>query len=87
MSDGFLDIVAPEPADVASPCVNVCVIGDDGLCAGCARTLAEIADWSGASWDERRAVLAALPGRREPADERCLVTPAAVPGSTAGEPG
>jgi predicted Fe-S protein YdhL (DUF1289 family) len=33
-------------ADVISPCVSVCRMGDDGLCAGCLRTLAEIAGWS-----------------------------------------
>ena len=64
MSDGFVTVVAPEPADVASPCVGVCVIGDDDRCEGCARTLAEIAGWSAASRAERRAILAALPGRR-----------------------
>jgi predicted Fe-S protein YdhL (DUF1289 family) len=36
-----------------------------GLCAGCFRTLDEIAAWSRLSDDERRAVLAALPSRRD----------------------
>lgn len=60
----MIDYVAPEPADVASPCTGVCVIGDDGWCEGCARTIEEIADWSSATFAERRAILAALPGRR-----------------------
>lgn len=64
MTDDFLSFVAPEPADVASPCTGVCVIGDDDWCEGCARTLAEIAGWSTASFDQRRAIVAALPERR-----------------------
>jgi len=51
--------------EVASPCVSVCEIGAaTGLCAGCYRTLDEIAAWSVLDADERRAILAALPGRR-----------------------
>ena len=50
--------------DVASPCINVCKMNPDtGLCAGCLRTLAEIAAWSGMSPDEKRAVLARLAAR------------------------
>jgi uncharacterized protein len=44
--------------------VGVCVIGANGLCEGCARTLDEIAGWSAASSEERRAILAALRVRR-----------------------
>ena len=60
----MIELVPPEPADVASPCTGVCVIGDDDLCEGCARTLDEIAGWSSASFAARRAVLAMLPKRR-----------------------
>jgi predicted Fe-S protein YdhL (DUF1289 family) len=35
-----------------------------GLCIGCARTLDEIASWSVLDDDARRAIVAALPGRR-----------------------
>ena len=28
-----------------SPCIGVCEMRDDGLCAGCLRTLDEIARW------------------------------------------
>jgi uncharacterized protein len=56
-------IVPPEPADVASPCTGVCVIGADDLCDGCFRTLAEIAGWSTATHAERRAILATPPER------------------------
>jgi predicted Fe-S protein YdhL (DUF1289 family) len=61
-----IELVAPEPRDVASPCVGLCVMDEQGLCEGCARTLDEIAGWSAASFAERRAILAALPGRRDP---------------------
>ena len=57
-------LVAPEPADVASPCTGVCVIGEDGLCEGCTRTLAEIAVWSTATIADKRAILAAITARR-----------------------
>ena len=54
---------AEEP--VASPCSNVCVIDEPtGLCAGCYRTLDEIAAWIDLSAAARRAVLEALPLRR-----------------------
>jgi uncharacterized protein len=54
----------PQPA-VPSPCTSVCTIDQaTGLCAGCARTLDEIALWSRYSDDEKRAVLAKLPKRR-----------------------
>lgn len=31
---------------VLSPCIGICTIEDDGLCAGCHRTGTEIAHWS-----------------------------------------
>lgn len=47
-----------ERVDVASPCVSICVIDPPtGLCAGCYRTLAEIAGWIDLSAAERRAVV------------------------------
>jgi len=50
---------------VASPCINLCVIdGPTGLCAGCFRTLDEIAAWIDLSAVARRAVLDQLAGRR-----------------------
>jgi uncharacterized protein len=50
---------------VASPCVSVCVMDARiGLCAGCHRTLDEIAAWSVLDDDARRAIVAALPGRK-----------------------
>ncbi|GIK85743.1 MAG: hypothetical protein BroJett026_12240 [Betaproteobacteria bacterium] len=50
---------------VPSPCVSVCVIDQrTGLCAGCLRTLDEIASWSVCDDDGKRAVLAAIAERR-----------------------
>ena len=49
-----------------SPCVNICQMdAATGWCAGCLRTLDEIARWSALDEPRRRAVLAALPQRRE----------------------
>jgi len=54
-----------EAASVASPCVSICVIdAPSGLCAGCYRTLDEIAGWIDFSSEERRALLSALAERR-----------------------
>ena len=60
----MIGIAPPQAADVPSPCTGVCVIGEDGLCEGCTRTLAEIARWSTASAADKRAILAAIPTRR-----------------------
>jgi uncharacterized protein len=50
---------------VASPCINICRMDEEsGLCVGCLRTLAEIAGWSRADDDVRRAILAAIEQRR-----------------------
>ena len=50
---------------VASPCIKLCVIDQPtGLCAGCYRTLDEIAAWIELSEVGRRAVLDQLAGRR-----------------------
>ncbi|MEZ7910251.1 MAG: DUF1289 domain-containing protein [Propionivibrio sp.] len=59
---------AAAASSIVSPCVNQCRL-DAGLtyCLGCLRTRAEIAAWSTASDAERRAILAALAGRREAA--------------------
>lgn len=56
---------APGPG-VPSPCINVCRMHKPtGLCEGCARTIPEIAGWSRADDDAKRAILALLPTRRE----------------------
>ncbi len=38
---------------VLSPCIGICTLDADGLCEGCHRTLAEIAQWSQMGDDER----------------------------------
>jgi predicted Fe-S protein YdhL (DUF1289 family) len=51
-------------ADIASPCNQVCAIDPlSAQCVGCGRTLAEIERWSRYSADERRRIMAELPGR------------------------
>ena len=50
---------------VASPCISVCVMDEKtGWCTGCFRTIDEIAVWGMLEDDDKRAVLAELPGRR-----------------------
>jgi len=63
----FRELFAAEKQgeEVASPCVQICIIEPgDGLCVGCARTLDEIASWGAMSSDERRGVLKQLALRR-----------------------
>ena len=50
--------------EIESPCTKICQIHPGaGLCIGCLRTGAEIAGWSSMQPEERRALMAALPGR------------------------
>lgn len=42
-----------EPAVISSPCIGVCHIDNDGICAGCYRNLREIAAWSALSEQQR----------------------------------
>jgi uncharacterized protein len=49
-----------------SPCTDVCRVDERSrLCLGCGRTLDEIAAWSTMPEAQRRAVLDALPARRQ----------------------
>jgi predicted Fe-S protein YdhL (DUF1289 family) len=53
-----------------SPCIAVCIMDPGtGWCRGCFRTIREIAGWLDMSEAERRAVVEALPARREAAGE------------------
>lgn len=52
---------------VASPCVNVCRMEGE-YCAGCFRSIVEIAGWSRAGDEERRLILAAVALRRSRLD-------------------
>jgi len=56
----------PKPVPVvASPCIDVCAIDPcTGLCAGCLRTLDEIAAWGGLDNAARRSVWKRLHERR-----------------------
>jgi uncharacterized protein len=66
--------------EVASPCISVCVMdAASGLCAGCYRTLGEIADWSNLSNEGKRAVIVELAVRRS----RHGVLPGAMNGANA----
>ncbi len=52
--------------DIPSPCINVCRMSPQtGWCEGCLRTLDEIACWSGATREEKLAVLAKLADRKK----------------------
>jgi hypothetical protein len=49
---------------ILSPCIKVCAIDPaSGLCAGCGRSLDEIARWSSFSDAERAHIMAHLAGR------------------------
>lgn len=48
-----------------TPCIDVCEIdAKSGLCAGCGRSIDEIASWSAMSGEQRRAIMAILPARQ-----------------------
>ena len=60
-----------DAAPVPSPCNNVCRMDErSGWCLGCCRTLDEIASWSSLDEERKRAIVEALPSRREAADRR-----------------
>jgi hypothetical protein len=51
-------------AEIESPCVKICVIHPEArLCVGCFRSIDEIGTWSRKTPEERRAIMADLPGR------------------------
>lgn len=51
-------------AEIESPCVRICVIHPEArLCTGCLRSIDEITRWSKMSPEDRRAIMADLPGR------------------------
>lgn len=50
--------------EIDSPCKQICVLHPvERICAGCYRTVDEIARWSRMTPTERASVMAALPGR------------------------
>jgi len=51
---------------IPSPCINICQMhAATGWCAGCLRTLDEIASWSRCDDAQKRAVLLQIQSRRE----------------------
>ena len=55
----------PDTVQIASPCTSVCVIDPPtGLCAGCYRSLDEIAGWISLSTEQRRTLVTELAQRR-----------------------
>ena len=65
-SAGILPFMNPQfPSSVPSPCVGVCRMqGLTGWCAGCLRTIDEIAIWSQMIDRDKLAVWKLLPQRR-----------------------
>jgi hypothetical protein len=48
----------------SSPCLNICSLDDRGVCRGCFRTLAEIAEWTRMDAAARSATIARADERR-----------------------
>jgi uncharacterized protein len=60
---------ATEDEPVRSPCIDVCRMDEArGICEGCWRTLAEIAEWGRAPETRRREILHSVSARRAAAD-------------------
>jgi len=56
----------PPGTPVPSPCVGICRLDDAGAsCTGCGRTLDEVAKWSGATDDYKRAVWRRIAAMRD----------------------
>jgi len=50
--------------EIDSPCVNICVVHPaERICTGCFRTIDEIGAWSRMTPEERKTIMAELPGR------------------------
>jgi uncharacterized protein len=57
---------ATDTGNAPSPCINVCRMDPrTGWCEGCLRTIEEIAAWSSASEERKRAVWVEIRRRRE----------------------
>ena len=55
---------------VSTPCIKICTMDPRaGICAGCGRTLEEIARWGGMTESERLRVIELLPERLEKAKQ------------------
>ncbi len=52
--------------EVVSPCINICVINEcTGFCAGCLRTVEEIAGWSSRTNAAKRDIMIKVDARRQ----------------------
>lgn len=49
---------------IPTPCVRICTMDPSGRCAGCARTLTEIASWTSLSASARLRIMEELPARK-----------------------
>jgi predicted Fe-S protein YdhL (DUF1289 family) len=68
-------------SEIPSPCTKVCTIDpDSGWCAGCLRTIDEIAAWGSLDSAARRTVWKRLPARRAERDRRAAEASAAPAG-------
>ena len=57
----MLALDASTAESLNSPCIEICALdARAGHCAGCGRSLAEIAEWGSASADRKRDTLASL---------------------------
>ena len=57
------------PAEVASPCRDVCQLDAGGICVGCGRSIAEITEWSRAGRERKLQICALARARVELASE------------------
>jgi uncharacterized protein len=65
-------------SEIPSPCTSVCTIEPaTGWCAGCLRTIDEIAAWGSLDAAAKRSVWKRLPGRRAERDRRAADATAA----------
>jgi hypothetical protein len=71
---------------IPSPCIKLCVIDPtSGLCAGCLRTIDEIAAWPSLDDAQQRALLAELAQRELAQGPRAASDPGPTPMTSHGE--
>jgi predicted Fe-S protein YdhL (DUF1289 family) len=72
-------------SEILSPCTGVCAVEPaTGWCAGCLRTIDEIAAWGSLDGPARRAVWKTLPARRAERDRH--LADAASAGAAGADP-
>lgn len=60
-------VTGAENNAVASPCIDICDLDDDGICIGCYRAIEEIAGWSMLDNTEKLEIIELSNKRREAA--------------------